>query len=864
MSGVVILKKFVCIINLKLVGLRLISSTSLISTPNSSAVKANNINMMKYSRPLLATLLMSGGFFQLVAPVLAETAAGTAISNTATASYDDPGNPGTPINATSNEVKVIVAEVAGIDVSGSGITDLNGGTIAIGDKLEYNFTVTNVGNSPTTVHLPGQPTVTGPGTFDKLQYLDPTDLTGGPTGTWKDIPAAGVDILGVDPGEVIQVRAVVTVNNGTGSEIKVQLGNTPGDAANQPLVADGNPNNVNTTGGAPANGQRESSATQAVNIGAVVKNIALATVTETRTGVSDSATPANLSDDVISYGLGLKVASTDTTNSGITPSALAGSAITVGTTPATGVPVNRILVSSDIPDGTKLAEAATAPTGWKAVYTTTPTATNANDPTTVWATTFDPTAVYTRVGFITDTDAAVVAPGAEVTGLNFKLVTSGIAPAATTYQIDSMAQAFGTTAGGSPTAIVYDESGDQTPNNFDSATPITPAAPSSSPITTGVADPAFVVDTANDNSAVGSLAGEINQYKYTFTTAAANSLLNGPVGVPEAIGPTDTNNDFTNKSTTVPAGTSPTTAFDPAAAGFNNTVKNTGTTAADISLLPELLAGDPLPVGTEVKISANGQEAIYIATATGFTFKPGSGVGSNADGPISATNPVTLDAVAPGTTAAYQVSVDLAQDATTKPLESFPVVINAFTGGTVTAPAGGDIALATPTATNKTIDRVYTGFVKLTKETRILQGTGPAVQGADSTFSTTDKKPASGNIIEYRITYENISDKLVGTGSSVMKAANLVITENGTTGTNTWAKDTDSNGALDTSNVVGSAVDPDTTSTIGLFKDPTGGTTSVDQSGTTAGTDITKYVDTVTTVVAPGGTGTFSFKRKLN
>ncbi len=822
-------------------------------------MKVNNINMMKYSRPLLVTLLVSGGLLQLVAPVLAETAAGTAISNTATASYDDPGNPGTPINATSNEVKVIVADVAGIDVSGSGIVNKTnpGGAVTVGDKLEFDYTVTNVGNTSTTIRIPGQPTVTGPGTFNKLEYLDPAD------NIWKPVPAAGVDVPNVAAGGVVQVRAEVTVNNGTGSTIAVQLGNTPSDQPNQPLVADGNPNNVNTTGGAPANGQRESSATQSVNIGTVVKNIALATVTETRTGVSDNATPANLSDDVISYGLGLKVASTDITNSGITPSALAGSALTVdtGSGPST---VNRILVSSAIPDGTKLAAAATAPIGWTAVYTTTSTSTFANDPTTAWVTTFDPAAVYKRVGFITDTNAAVVAPGAEVTGFNFKVVTSGVAPTATTYTIDSMAQAFGTTAGGSPTAIVYDESGDQTPNNFDSATPITPAAPSSSAITTGVADPAFVVDTANDNSAVGSLAGEINEYKYTFTAAATNSLLNGPVGVPEAIGPTNTNDDFTNKSTTVPAGTAPTATFDPAAAGFNNTVRNTGGAAANISLLPELLAGDPLPVGTEVKISANGQEATYVATATGFTFKPLSGVGSNANGPISATNPVTLNAVAPDALAAYQVSVDLAQDATTKPLESFPVVINAFTGGTVTAPTGGDIALAAPTATNKTIDRVYTGFVKLTKETRILQGTGPAVLPADVNFSTADKKPASGNIIEYRITYENISDKLVGTGSSVMKAANLVITENGTTGTNTWAKDTDSNGALDTSNVVGSAVDPDTTSTIGLFKDPAGGTTSVDQSGTTAATDITKYVDTVTTVVAPGSTGTFSFKRKLN
>lgn len=824
--------------------------------------------MMKYSRPILATLLMSGGLLQLVAPVLAETAAGTAISNTATASYDDPGNPGTPINATSNEVKVIVAEVAGIDVSGSGINDVNGGSVVVGDKLEYNFTVTNVGNTPTTVRIPGQPTVTGPGTFEKLQYFGSDPAVPGSPIQWRDVPAGGIDIPGVDVNEVIQVRAVVTVNNGTGSTISVQLGNTPGDAPNQPLVADGNPNNVNTVTDPtkpPANGARESSATQSVNVGAQVNNIALATVTETRTGVSD-ASPSVLNDDVISYSLGLKVASTDITNSGITPSALAGSAINVSDLAGNE---SRILVSSAIPTGTKLAEAATAPTGWKAVYTITPTATNANDLTTAWVTTFDPTATYTRVGFITDTDAAVVAPGAEVTGFNFKVVTSDIAPAATTYTISSMAQLFGTTAGGSPTAIVYDESGDQTPNNFDAATPLTPAAPSSSAITTGVADPAFGIDTANDNSAIANVAGEINQLKYTYIPATANSLLNGPVGVPEAVGPTNTNDDFTNKSTTVPAGTAPTATFDPASSGFNNTVKNTGTTAVNISLLPEVLAIDTLPEDTTVTISANGQSATYKVINDVLVYD--SGTGTNADGAISATNPVSLEAIAPGAIAAYQVSVDLAQDATTTPLKSFPVVINAFTGGTVTA---NGLTANTETTSNKTIDRVYTGFVRLTKETRILQGTGPAVQGTDGTFSTGDKKPASGNIIEYRITYENMSDKLVGTGNSIMKAANLVITENGTLGTldpvtgqyvgNAWAKDTDSNGALDTSNVVGSAVDSDPTSIIGLFKDPTGGTTSVDQSGTTAATDITKYVNTVTTVVAPGGTGTFSFKRKLN
>jgi uncharacterized repeat protein (TIGR01451 family) len=834
-------------------------------------VKANNINMMKYSRPILATLLMSGGLLQLVAPVLAETAAGTAISNTATASYDDPGNPGTPINATSNEVKVIVAEVAGIDVSGSGITDVNGGSVVIGDVLQYNFTVTNVGNTPTTIHIPAQPTITGPGTFNTLQYKDST-------GAWVDLPADG-NIPGVPPGGVVEVRATVTVNNGTGSTIAVQLGNTPGDAANEPLVSDGNPNNVNTTGGAPANGQRESSATQSVNVGATVKNIALATVTETRGVTNDNNTPLTVTDDSVSYSLGLKVAATDITNSGITPTALAGS--TFNGDPA----VKRILVSSAIPVGTKLAEAATAPAGWRAVYTTTLTSTNANDAT--WSTVFDPNVAYTRVGFINENSSGVVtspvvAAGAEVNGFAFKLKTTAaitglpdttVTATSASYKINSMAQLFGTTSGDTAATpvLVYDESGDQVPNNFESLTSLVSAAPND-----GVAIPGFVVDTVGDNSAVGSPAGEINQYTYTYTLATDNSLLNGPIGVPEAVGPTNTNDDFTNKSTTVPAGTAPTATFDPAAAGFNNTVKNTGNAPANISLLPEVLATDTLPEGTTVTISANGQSATYKVINDVFVYD--SGTGTNSGGVISATNPVKLDAVGIGATAAYQVSVDLKEDATTTPLKSFPVVINASIPATANAPA----------ASNKTIDRVYTGFLKLTKETRILQGTGPAVQGADSTFSTTSKTPASGNIIEYRITYENISDKLGNsTGSSVMNAANLVITENGTgidpvtgfpivggidpvtnlptVGVNTWAKDSDNNNVLDTSNVIGSAVDSNSSSIISLFYGANGATPAPqDQSGTTAATDITRYVNKVTTVVAPGGMGTFSFKRKLN
>jgi len=67
-------------------------------------------------RSLVAGLFIAGGVFQLVTPVLADTAGGTTISNTATATYTDPST-NTTLNATSNTVTITVAEVAGIDVS---------------------------------------------------------------------------------------------------------------------------------------------------------------------------------------------------------------------------------------------------------------------------------------------------------------------------------------------------------------------------------------------------------------------------------------------------------------------------------------------------------------------------------------------------------------------------------------------------------------------------------------------------------------------------------------------------------------------------------------------------------------------------
>ncbi|MCX7596794.1 MAG: hypothetical protein N2235_24230, partial [Fischerella sp.] len=143
-------------------------------------------------RSLVITALLANGIFQFVAPVLAQgTTAGESISNTATATYEDPNNPGTTINTTSNTVVVTVAEVAGITVTSSGVVDSNGGSVEVGDLLIYTYTLTNVGNDPTKFRIPNLATTTGPGTVsgtlpnggtpNNLQYS-----TDGGT-TWQNI-----------------------------------------------------------------------------------------------------------------------------------------------------------------------------------------------------------------------------------------------------------------------------------------------------------------------------------------------------------------------------------------------------------------------------------------------------------------------------------------------------------------------------------------------------------------------------------------------------------------------------------------------------------------------------------------------------
>lgn len=788
-------------------------------------------------RRLLATTLLVGGALSISTATLADgTSAGTTISNTATATYEDPNAPGTTINATSNTVNVTVAEVAGVTATPLAINDVNGGTVLPNDVLNYDYRISNVGNDPTRFFIPGSATVTGPGTAGTLQY----SLDGG--ATFINIPAGGVTTASIPAGGSVIVRVPVTISAlaSSGATVAVRLGDTGANdnstgTQNQPDATDGatagevrTVDNADGTpgeaAGAPSNGEREASVTQQVLVGSQPQ--AFAAVLKTRTAYTDSSTAA-LNDDVLTYGLSLRVdATAPSGTSGLSPANLVGTTITVD-----GASVTQVLVSDAVPVSTTLSGTPVAPIGWTVVYTNSPTTTNAN--TATWVTSaaaIGGIGNATRIGFINN---GPITAGTTVTGFTFQVTTTGVTGTTT---IANLAQVFGQTAGGG-TTLVYDESGDQTPTNFNDDGTVGSNTP-----TNGVANPTTDgVDSNNNNTGTGP-GGEDNVY----TVAAAGTILNGPNGQPGAVGPTNSNDDFTNKSSTIPANTTPGSTIDPNSVTFLNTINNPTTgSLSNILLVPDSAnftpgTGEVLPpTGTTVTLTYGAQTAVYTYNGTNFIFTSGSAI--------------TIPTLTAGTSVNYSVAVDLptATALSTDTGNGFSIPLYAFQD--VNGNGRPDLAAAEPTQ-NRSIDRVYTGFLRMVKDARILDTNGTTVV-ENYTQTPTAANLRVGRFLEYRITYSNISIAPVGAGNVTLNAGNVVITEDGTAGTNTWARDNDTNGTIDTSNVVGA-----TTAQFGTITySPSG-----DQTGTTAATDVTRYTNTLGISIQPGANGTFTFRRKIN
>ncbi len=823
-------------------------------------------------KPLFAAAFAVAGVFNMVGAVLAAgTAAGTPITNTATATYND-GN-GNNIDAVSNTVTINVAEIAGLTVSSSGFNDVNGGSIVGGDVLTYDFLVTNTGNASTYVFVPGADNIGV--TNGTISNVDIVDAAGNSIGS---IPAAGITTQGLgtvpnggliaaDTGFTVRVTVTAaTLANPVGQNVAVQFGNTldnttaPADGTqNQQNIPDNtdtapNANDLRTLNeGAqvPVNGEREAAAFRAEAYNTAPVTLAQALLLKT-SAYSDSATPANPADDTIVYNLELRVGNQSFPS--VDPGRLEGTNINLNTGSGSTV-VSRILVSDAVPANTDFdpAFAPTAPSGWTAVYSITPLTTTALQ--AEWTTAQPATAAdITRVGFIYNAGTSgSLAPLTTVTGFSFRVITNGLtAPGGA---IANIAQVFGETEGDTGNNLVYDESGDQQPNNFNNGFTPTNKTTTFDPSTDfGIGNVADPENTLNANDGTGP-KGESNVVNISAIPPAVGNLFNGPNGVPNATGPTNINDDFTNVIATIPAlelGAQGVPS-NPNVVTITNQVQNpvgAPTRLDTVTLLPltptEATAaagagifGAPLPDGTLVTIRFGGQTTAY--QVQGGVFQ---GVGGT---PLP--SPIVIGTLLPGQVQSYTVDIDL--PAGTGQIAGYGVPIVAF----VDNDGNGLFTPATETVSNITINRAYTGFMNLVKRARVVYAPRDGVTLPPTAFTSDliildsfDLRP--GDALEYEIAYTNISEAApaAGGGNIILNANSFVLTENGTTGGNNWA--------TITTHLQNTAATLGTVS----YQDLTGPTVNADPAN---GTKVDVYVNTVGTV-APGGNGSLTFRRQVN
>ncbi len=269
------------------------------------------------------------------------------------------------------------------------------------------------------------------------------------------------------------------------------------------------------------------------------------------------------------------------------------------------------------------------------------------------------------------------------------------------------------------------------------------------------------------------------------TLLLVGSVLNGPLNQPGAVGPTNTNDDYTNRSVSAGIAGVPPGGVTTAASGgisFTNTLQNTGNANDNFTLTVT-----SFPVGATVVV--NGVTVVNAGVATG--------------------SPIPAIPIAFGGSTNYTVVVTLPAGQTV--LTGYGTVIRATSGNT-------------PASTNDTIDRVYTGFLRLDKTSSVSNTTGVG--------GPTDAVP--GAVITYTITYTNVSST-GGVNNITLTATNIVITEDGATLPNNWATFTD--------HVVGA------TDSLG------GGIT-----GDSVGSNL--LTDTVPSL-GPGQSGVFTFRRQI-
>jgi hypothetical protein len=658
---------------------------------------------------------------------VAQTAGGTVISNQASATYSDGTN---SYSTVSNTVTVTVSNVSGLAITpdaGANPTVVAGQTSVI-----FNFTVTNTGNFSDQVHfLAGGASASLSGASPATITNVVIDLNNNGTieGTDTVLTGAAIDSAPIAQNGSIHVLVQVSINAGAtaGQTVQVILGDAATGAPtydNQPVAAVVPNHEVRTVSAGSVNGLREAKG----DISATVANDALLQVTMTA-----PAGPVDLGTD-ITYPWQV---------------------CNVGGRDAAGVTLNgstQVYMVVPIPARTVLKAGQVFPAG--TLYTTSALTTAPLSAT--WSASAPvPLSTTTRLAIPVGVTLPAPPSASACSATTNVVVTVNLGIDAS-VPIDSIGDVFGKNSLGTTITDQSDLPGGNVPNNGDS----------------------------NANFDEGYAPGVGHGVIQQTLLKKVGAVLIGPSGVPAAVGPTDNNDDYTNKAVnTGIAGVAPggvTTALGQII--FTNTIQNTGNTSDTFTI-----DAPTVPAGFTVEVSTNG----------GTTYTTVSGGGS------------TTLAIAFGASA--NILVRVTEPAGKTVLTGYDSIIRAT-------------SVATAAANNKTIDRLYTGFVRLDKAFSVANGTGVG--------AATDAVP--GAVITYNITYTNVSTSNGDANCLKLTASNLVITEDGLAAPNNWGTYTTNSGSPSDSG-----------------------------SGAVVTVSATKYTDTIASLAA-GASGVFTFKRSIN
>jgi uncharacterized repeat protein (TIGR01451 family) len=609
---------------------------------------------------------LAGGASYPVITLTVDVANNAAASVTNSATVSGGGQTNTA-DDTATDPTTITPFTAGLVITpdaGTRPSVVQGQTTAV-----FNFRVTNTGNSTDQVRFlanGASAQVTGPAIITDI-VID-TDGSQTVNASDTDIKNNATDVLSAPlaPNGFINVlvRILVNITAAQGDAITVTLGDAEtGSPTFDDQAADSSAHEVCTVATPSTNGLREARGDRT----ALVDNDAQIFLEMTA-----PSGPVPLGSD-ITYTL-------QVSNPGLRD--LTGE--TLVNAPAGSN--SGVFIIAPMPlFGTVLKSGQTFPAG--TLYTT--SALSIDPLTAVWTTT--PPADLTTLKRIAFNVGAVLVPGVTSSSINV-IVT--ITTNDATNPIQEIADAFGRNSLG---AGLTDQSGDIS----------------------------RIAGDGNANFNEGPLRGTIDGdgVIQLTTLQSVSGVLIGPLGHPGAVGPTNNDDDYTNRSVTVgiataaPGGTTTASSM----VTFTNTVQNTGNASDTFTL-----TAPTVPFGFTVKISTDG----------GLTYTTVSGGGSTT---------VTLSF---GSQSNILVQITAPSGQTV--LTGYATTIRATSGNT-------------SSVHNETRDRLYTGYLRLNKSLVVSNGTG--VGGAT--------EAVAGAEIDYTITYTNISSS-GGTDNATLIATDFV------------------------------------------------------------------------------------------